>query len=189
MLDGFRNFQNSKRFCGTDTHSCPHMSPRHSRHTLNAIGIDWPMQSFTSGEEVFPSRPGSRTPRVSCRSALKKVPRRCRHGKSHQDISGSNSLWLLMTAYDIIKYDQMLWDDTSLIFTHLHSSSLIFTHIKHSTSGSQAVRCHFGSLNIFNIVLSSVWNPPSFQGIGGGVVRATLPACFAGRFWLRQLHQ
>jgi len=129
MLDGFRNFQNSKRFCGTDTHSCPHMSPRHSRHTLNAIGIDWPMQSFTSGEEVFPSRPGSRTPRVSCRSALKKVPRRCRHGKSHQDISGSNSLWLLMTAYDIIKYDQMLWDDTSLIFTHLHSSSLIFTHL------------------------------------------------------------
>ena len=27
------------------------------------------------GEEVFQSRPGSRTPRVSCRSALKKVPR------------------------------------------------------------------------------------------------------------------
>lgn len=25
------------------------------------------------GEEVFPSRPGSRTPRVSCRSALKNV--------------------------------------------------------------------------------------------------------------------
>ena len=68
--NAYSNLSNHRRMCFPNSSTCLNSFQRQSNEF---VMLELP--SNFQGEEVFQSRPGSRTPRVSCRSALKKVPR------------------------------------------------------------------------------------------------------------------